>query len=85
MKVKLNKELINKYSFHLGGDTSETLGIAVDHSGKPITYLQFQKSGGTIKPLRVLELEEEFLVVDHVNPMPKREYIHFKKFFEEIE
>ena len=30
----------------------------------------------------VLELEEQFLVVDHNNPMPKREYEHFKDFFE---
>lgn len=82
MKVKLKKDMVKKYWFHLGGDMSETMGIAVNHNGEPITYLEFQKSGGTVKPIHVLELEEQFLVVDHINPIPKREYEHFKDFFE---
>ena len=81
MKVKLNKDMVKKYWFHLGGDLSETMGIAVDHAGNPITYAEFLDKGGTIKPICVLELEEEFLVVDHANPIPKREADQFTDFF----
>lgn len=83
MKIKLNKELVKKYWFHLGGDMSETMGLAVDHSGNPITYSEFLQRGGSVKPIHVLQLEEEFLVVDHTNPLPVSEYSHWKKFFEE--
>ena len=83
MKVKLNKELVKKYWFHLGGDMSETMGIAVDHLGNLMTYAEFLQRGGSVKPIHVLELDDEFLVVDHTNPIPKNEYIHFKKFFKE--
>ena len=87
MKVKLNKELVKKYWFHLGGDMSETMGIAVDHLGNPLTYSEFLHHEGmtSVKPIHVLKLEEEFLVVDHVNPIPKNEHGLFSKFFEEIE
>lgn len=87
MKVKLNKELVKKYWFHLGGDMSETMGIAVDHLGNPLTYSEFLQHKGmtSVKPIHVLELEKEFLVVDHVNPIPKNEHERFSKFFEETE
>ena len=83
LKVKLNEELVKRYAFHLGGDMSETLGIAVNHSGEPITYEEFKESGGTVKPIHVLELTEEFLVVEHESPIPVGEYDKFKCFFEE--
>lgn len=84
MKVKLNKEVVKKYWFHLGGDMSETMGIAVNGNGEPITYAEFMKSGGSVKPIHVLELEEEFLVVKHRNPVPEYEYKGFQAFFKEI-
>lgn len=84
MKVKLNKSLVKKYWFHIGGDMSETMGIAINGRGEPITYKEFQKSGGSIKPIHVLELEDELLVVDHENPIPKHEYEGFKAFFKEV-
>jgi len=85
MKVKLNKQLVKKYWFALGGDMSETMGIAINHKGEPITYAEFLTSGGSVKPIHCLELEEDYLVVDHINPLPKYEYEGFKAFFEEIE
>lgn len=85
MKVKLDKQLVKEYWFHLGGDMSETMGIAINHKGEPITYAEFMTSGGSIKPIHVLELEDEHLVVDHRNPLPKHEYEGFKAFFKEIE
>jgi hypothetical protein len=87
MRVKLNKELVKKYRFHLGVDMSETMGIAVDHLGNPLTYAEFLQYKGmtSVKPIHVLQLEEEFLVVDHINPIPKNEHERFSQFFEEIE
>ena len=85
MRVKLKKEMVKKYWFHLGGDFSETMGVATDHFGNPITDTEFMDKGGTVKPIHVLELEDEYLVVDHGNPMPKKEYDHFKDFFEEVD
>ena len=64
---------------------SETMGIAINHLGEPITYAEFKRSGGSVKPIHVLELDEEFLVVDHRNPLPKKEYDGFKAFFKEVE
>lgn len=85
MKVKLDKALVKKYWFHLGGDMSETMGIAINGKGEPITYAEFMTSGGSVKPIHVLELEGEYLVVDHQNPLPKYEYEGFKAFFKEVE
>ena len=84
MKVKLNKDMVKKYWFHLGGDFSETMGIAIDHLGNPITYAEFVNKGGSVKPIHVLDLGEEFLGVNHDNPIPKKEYEGFKELFEEI-
>ena len=81
MKVKLNKEMINKFSFHIGGDLSESVAIAVNFEGEPISYKEFIEKGGNIKPIHVLSLEEEFLVVDHDRPITKRDFDIFKEFF----
>jgi len=85
MKVKLNKEMVKKYRFHFGGDMSESFAIAVDHSGNPITYKEFMEKGGTIKVFNNLQVDEEFLVVNHNNPITKNEHAHFKSFFMEQE
>jgi hypothetical protein len=82
MKVKLNKKLVKKYWFHLGGDMSETMGIAVNGKGEAITYLEFRTSGGVVKPIELDDLEEDFLVVNHERPIRKGEYERFKAFFE---
>jgi hypothetical protein len=82
MKVKLNKKLVKKYWFHLGGDMSETMGVAVNGKGEPITYLEFRTSGGVVKPIELDDLEEDFLVVNHKMPIRKDEYERFKAFFE---
>ena len=84
MKVKLNQELLKKFSFSIGGDMSESIAIAVDHDGNPITYTEFLKDGGVIKPIHVLGLKDEFLVVNHDNPINKGEYELFKIFFEKV-
>lgn len=84
MKVKLDKKLVKKYQFHLGGDMSETVGIAVNGKGEPITYTEFIEKGGSVKPIHVLEVDEEFLVVEHERPLPKHEYEGFKAFFKEV-
>jgi hypothetical protein len=85
MKVKLNIEMVKKYWFNLGGDMSETMGIAVDHFGNPLTYAEFLQRGGSIKPIHVLSLEDEFLVINHDNPLPQKEYTHFSHFFSVLE
>ena len=81
MKVKLKTELVKKFQFPVGGDMSESIGVAVSHQGQPISYQEFCEVGGTVKPFHALELEEEFLVVDHQNPVPKYEYEKFEQFF----
>jgi len=82
MKVRLNQTKVKQYCFPLGGDFSETMGIAVDFQGHPITFDQFKEKGGTLKPLHPLDLKEEFIIIDHPNPITKSEYDQFKLYFE---
>jgi len=79
--IRFDTKLIKQYWFSLGGDMSETMGIAVNHEGEVITYEEFKKIGGSVKPIHVLELEDEFLVVNHDNPISNREYETFHNIY----
>jgi hypothetical protein len=88
MKVKLNKELVKKFMFAVGGDMSETCAIAVDNKGDPIAYKDLNKANYfRTMTFHVLELadQEEFLVVNHRNPISQDHYDGFKKLYQEIE
>lgn len=82
MKVKLNKELVKQYQFHVGGDMSENVGVAVSLvTGLPIKYKDLE---ATKEPFTVFTfhcMDEEFFVVDHENPIPERLYLSVKSLF----
>ena len=84
-KVKPNAKMIKKYALPIGkGDMDEHIYVAVDFQGNPIEPKELDRHSFTVKAFHCLELEEEFLVVDHINPIAKDEYDRFKMFFGEL-
>lgn len=83
MKIKLDKKLVKKYGFHVGGDMSESFAIAINlATGKPVHFLkQKEKASVAVKVFHVLEIDEVFEVVEAKNPITKHEYEMFKKIF----
>lgn len=84
MKTKLKKGILKKYGFHVGGDMSESLGIAVDFFGKILTKEEMKSTSCKIMTFHVCDEELEFLVIDHKNPLPKEQYDDFSQIFENI-
>lgn len=87
MKVKLNKDLIKEYGFHVGGDLSETICIALDKDGNPIKYKDVNEKCCFTMTVQAMDLatDSEFLVVDHDDPISERQYEVFKKIYVEVE
>jgi len=84
VKSKTLKEL-KKYARHLGGDMNETLHYFIRASdGSLLKTLDSPECTFTAIGLHVLNHNEEFLVVDHPNPISKYEYESTKILYKEI-
>jgi hypothetical protein len=84
MIVRLKKGILKKYGFHVGGDMSESVGIAVGFDGKILTYQEMKKTSHSVKIFHVCEEELEYSVSKHDNPIGKREFESFKNLYVEV-
>lgn len=86
-KVKLKtKKQLKKFAKYMGGETSETLYYIIDlKSGKPVESEPKEDGAYVAKAFNAVNHGEEFLVVDHPNPISRQEYDLIKELFEEQE
>jgi hypothetical protein len=89
MIVKLKKDIIKEYGFAPSGagDFNTTVCIAIDMATlKPVKYRDMIHKNLNVHVFSIdaEDINEEFKVVDHINPMPQYKYDLFKELFEEI-
>lgn len=82
VKLKTISEL-KKFARHLGGDMSETLHYFIKFDGKPIKNTEEPNTSFHAVGFHVLDHGEEFLVVDHPNPISKQQYDAYRELFKE--
>lgn len=84
MKVKLNQDIVKKYQFHVGGDMSEDVGIAVSLvTGLPIKYRDLNKTTDPFITFTFHCMDKEFCVTPFENPIPDSLYQKIKGLFVE--
>jgi hypothetical protein len=89
MLIKLKKEIIDKYAFSPpgAGDMNTMLCIAIEMKNlEPVTYKDAVEGKINVHVFTFdsSEIEQEFKVIDHINPIPQDKYNIFKNLFEEI-
>lgn len=85
-KVKLKAtHKLKRFARFLGGDMSETVHYFIDMvTGEPMESNKEPNKSFMAKGFHVCDHEEEFLVVDHPNPISRDEYNKIKELFEEL-
>jgi len=86
-KVKLKTaSALKRFARYLGGDMSESVTYFVEMStNRPMDRTEDPDVSFHARSFHVLEHGEEFMVVDHPNPISRQEYETFKDLFEIVE
>jgi len=86
-KVKLKTaNALKRFARYLGGDMSESVTYFIEMgTNRPMENNESPQNSFHAKSFHALEHGEEFLVVDHPNPISKQEYETFKDLFEIVE
>jgi hypothetical protein len=84
-KVRLKtSNLLKRFARYFGRDMSESVTYFIDiKTGKPIENRINPDTSIFVSSFHVLQHGEEFLVVDHPNPISKDEYEKMKELFSE--
>lgn len=87
MKVILKStKTLKKFARYLGGDMSETIHYFIDMFTKePLESTEEPDKSFMAKGFHATDHGEEFLVVDHPNPISRDEYERIKALFTEVE
>lgn len=85
-KIKLKKGVLKKYGFAVGGDMSESMAIAVNAKGDPLTFKELSKTGYFRTMVFSYDDEDrEFLTVDHSSPISMEQYKAYEKLFDSVD